>query len=334
MKLSVEFKPYRRDFKTPFQTSHGLWRIREGVILRISDEEGNSVYSEVCPLPSHGTEALDVALKLLVERIREGEFSSETINREFLGAPALRTGIEFGLLQLDGGLVSLPQSLCLVGVLPAGEKALDVLKELLEQGYTTFKWKMGVSAVNAEQEVCRKIFEMLPEGCVLRLDANGGLSLTETKQWLMFLENRPVEFLEQPMRVGQEFDMRELAKDYLVELALDESLGSFSDIKQLEAMWEGVFIVKPTILGDISAFLNWRKGSDRKLVYSSALETAIGVELGVRVAAGDEKNSFALGYGIGGLFGWDHFCHPLSREIFKAGDFKQEGFEKLWMDLG
>ncbi|MGB5916097.1 MAG: hypothetical protein WBG63_14630, partial [Phormidesmis sp.] len=60
--LSFEFRIYRRPFRQTIKTRHGVWKYREGIVLRLSDETGHVGFGEVAPLPWFGTETQAQAL--------------------------------------------------------------------------------------------------------------------------------------------------------------------------------------------------------------------------------------------------------------------------------
>ena len=54
MAYKFDFRPYRRRFKPPLQTNHGLWKVRDSIILRLANETGIS-YGEIAPLNWFGS---------------------------------------------------------------------------------------------------------------------------------------------------------------------------------------------------------------------------------------------------------------------------------------
>jgi O-succinylbenzoate synthase len=63
MFYQYDFRPYRRPFKRPLSTSHGTWNVREGIILRLSDETGRVGWGEIAPISWFGSETLEQALE-------------------------------------------------------------------------------------------------------------------------------------------------------------------------------------------------------------------------------------------------------------------------------
>ncbi len=57
-----EFRAYRRPFKRPLSTHHGVWDVREGIILCLRDETGRVGWGEIAPIPWFGSETIEQAL--------------------------------------------------------------------------------------------------------------------------------------------------------------------------------------------------------------------------------------------------------------------------------
>ena len=141
----------------------------------------------------------------------------------------------------------------------------------------------------------------LPEGTNLRLDANGGLTLTQAQRWLEICDRTTcinVEYLEQPLPVDQVDAMHQLSREYQTPLALDESVATLRQLKQYhEQGWQGVMVVKPAIAGypqNLRAFL---QSHSVDAVFSSVFETEIGRNAALKLAR-DCRNRRAVGFGI------------------------------------
>ena len=69
---------------------------------------------------------------------------------------------------------------------------------------------------------------------------------------LNYLEDKPIEFLEQPMPKGSEYDMNELQNRYRTPIALDESAIDLNELKTIDKSdWRGFLVIKPSFIGDV-----------------------------------------------------------------------------------
>src|SRR5688500_6181276 len=59
MRYRFQFRRHRLPFRVIFPTAHGPWGEREGVMVRLEDEDGNIGYGEAAPIPWFGTESVD-----------------------------------------------------------------------------------------------------------------------------------------------------------------------------------------------------------------------------------------------------------------------------------
>jgi O-succinylbenzoate synthase len=199
----------------------------------------------------------------------------------------------------------IPHSLTYSGLLSAGEGVLEQWRGLWEQGYRTFKWKIGVDAIAQELKIFHSLIQALPTPAKLRLDANGGLDYQQASLWLETCDNFPVniEFIEQPLPVEQFQQMLTLSQSYGTAIALDESVAT---LKQLTVAyqqgWRGIFVIKPGIVGYPSRLRQFCQQSKIDAVFSSVFETAIGRHAALQLAAELSHSDRAVGFGINHFF--------------------------------
>jgi O-succinylbenzoate synthase len=330
MRYQFKFRPYRRRFVRSLTTNHGKWDIREGIILRLTDETLRVGWGEIAPISWFGSETLEQALDFC--RQLPEEITDEIIFSIPDELPACQFGFESAWemgsrgaeernLNLSSALHSLPYS----GLLPAGEAALNQWEKLWQQEYRTFKWKIGVYAIAHELEIFESLIQTLPAFTKLRLDANGGLSYKEANLWLRTCDNLKangelpleIEFIEQPLPVEQFQEMLELSTSYETAIALDESVATLRQLATCyQQGWRGIFVIKPGIVGSPSRLRRFCHQHQIDTVFSSVFETAIGRLAALQIAAELSRNNRAIGFGI------DHF-------------FEQEEtwFQTLWNDL-
>ncbi|MEH2106948.1 o-succinylbenzoate synthase [Nostoc sp.] len=348
-----EFRPYQRRFLRSLTTNHGNWDIREGIILRLTDESGKVGWGEIAPISWFGSETLEQALDFC--RQLPAEITDEIIFSIPDELPACQFGFESAWEwgsgkwgnkklhpQADGvfghrewgighgeevtnAQCPMPHAQSFSGLLPAGEAALNQWEALWQQGYRTFKWKIGVDAIAHELKIFESLIHTLPAFTKLRLDANGGLTYEEANLWLWTCDNLKanpevpleIEFIEQPLPVEQFQQMLELSTSYETAIALDESVATLGQlIACYQQGWRGIFVIKPGIVGSPSRLRKFCHQYQIDTVFSSVFETAIARLAALQLAVELSRNNRAIGFGI------DHF-------------FEQEEtwLQSLWNDL-
>ncbi|WP_341732581.1 o-succinylbenzoate synthase [Microcoleus sp. EPA2] len=317
MLYQFQFQTYHRKFKRPLQTSHGVWDMRSGIILRLTDEKGQIRWGEIAPLSWFGSESFDQALDFCTSL--PTNISEETIFAISSELPACQFGFESALSNSYSGSASIlheAENSRYSGLLPAGKTALSALQTLWKQGFRTFKWKIGVAAIDEELQVFQQLIEAMDDlgdrdPAFLRLDANGGLNYSQAETWLNTGDNLlknpnlsvKIEFLEQPLPVSQFDKMLALSAVYKTPIALDESVANLDRIQECyEGGWRGIFVIKPAILGSPSQLRKFCEIHPIDAVFSSVFETQIGRQAALNLALELFPNSRALGFGTDDWF--------------------------------
>ncbi|MEG4317570.1 MULTISPECIES: o-succinylbenzoate synthase [unclassified Microcoleus] len=319
MLYKFDFRTYQRNFKRPLQTSHGIWDVREGIILRLVDKNGRIGWGEIAPLSWFGSETFDQALKFCQQL--PANISSEMIFAISSKLPACQFGFESAwenLTEVIGNALrqdKIPKKIC-SGLLPAGETALQVLPMLWLEGYRTFKWKIGVAAIEEELTIFQQLIAGMDDLCdrqkpLLRLDANGGLTYSQAEKWLEACDSvkatpdfaAEIEFLEQPLAIAQFQEMVRLNATYATPIALDESAANLDRIQECYTQgWRGIFVIKPAIGGSPSQLRKFCQTHNIDAVFSSVFETKIGRQAALNLATELYPNNKALGFGTDSWF--------------------------------
>jgi O-succinylbenzoate synthase len=229
-------------------------------------------------------------------------------------------------------------------LLPAGRAALALIEPGAEIGFRVFKWKVGVGDVADELAMLDDACARLPNGGKLRLDANGAWDRRTAERWLERCAERPVEFVEQPCfaEVAQGATERRktedllmgLANDFPTPLALDESLIGAQDVTRwLGRGWPGYYIVKPSLLADAAGALAALEKARARVVFSSALETAIGAKAALRHAFAWRGTVFALGFGVWPLFADLRHDGPAAAPFLRWPEVQRIDEEAAWNAL-
>jgi O-succinylbenzoate synthase len=81
----------------------------------------------------------------------------------------------------------------------------------------------------------------------------------------------------------------------------------------LGAGWPGVYVVKPSLLSDPGAALERLATAKASVIFSSALETALGARAALRLAFEWNGSRRAIGFGVWPLFADTRFDELIRR---------------------
>lgn len=371
MRFRFQFRRYRLPFRAVVRTAHGPWSAREGIIVRLEDvsEGGTGAvgFGEAAPIPWFGTETADAAeaeCRRLGEWIEEGAIETVTPGMVCL-RHALATARE-EVLAANTAERTRPEvtTIGVAALLPAGRAALEQVAMKAEGGFRIFKWKVGVADLADELALLDDVCAALPSGAKLRLDANGAWDRRRAERWLERCADRPIEYVEQPCFAEakhgetQQRKMDDvllgLAGDYPTPIALDESLIGEADLERwIGAGWPGVYVIKPALFADVRAALERLSRAKANVVFSSALETAVGAKAALRAAfawkeppraangavqetatrATNPPPRRALGFGVWPLFADMQFDGPMTAPFLRFEDVTRIDPANIWNAL-
>lgn len=154
--------------------------------------------------------------------------------------------------------------------------------------------------------------EMGPEGRV-RVDANGGWNLDEAERALHALAEFDLEYVEQPCATIDDLaQLRDRLSDWDLPIAADESVRKASDpLAVARAGAADLIVVKAQPLGGIARALGIVAEAGLPAVVSSALDTSIGLSMGVALAAALPDLPYDCGLGTASLLAADVTATPL-----------------------
>ena len=183
------------------------------------------------------------------------------------------------------------------GTIPALDDEVELARIVDSYpGATTFKIKVGS---NAQEDIARiNIIRSLRPGAKIRLDANGLLSVDQTVSLLQLAGE--IEYIEQPCATLEE--LRELKKRIDVKIVGDEVLRKAKNPFAVDL--EGAIdylMLKVQPLGGIARAHQLAEHHKLPVVVSSALESAVGINYGLILAASFESMKFDCGLGTGSL---------------------------------
>ena len=163
-------------------------------------------------------------------------------------------------------------------------------------GVTTFKVKVGS---NASEDIARiNVLRSLRPNAKLRIDANGLLSVEQAVSLLQLVGD--IEYIEQPCATVEE--LRELKKRVDVKIVGDELLRKAKDPFAIDLSGAVDYLMlKVQPLGGIKRAHQLAQHHKLPVVVSSALESAVGINYGLTLAASFEDMNFDCGLGTGSL---------------------------------
>ena len=156
---------------------------------------------------------------------------------------------------------------------------------------------------------------MGPEGRI-RLDANGGWSVDAAERAVHALAEFDLEYLEQPCASVPELaDLRERIADWDIAVAADESVRKADDpVAVARAGAADLIVVKAQPLGGVRRALEIVADAGLPAVVSSALDTSVGIAMGVALAAALPDLDYDCGLGTASLLAADVTTTPLRPE--------------------
>jgi O-succinylbenzoate synthase len=188
------------------------------------------------------------------------------------------------------------------------------IEELMRsyQGVKTFKVKVGR---NLNEDVARvaRVFSNAPKAAI-RVDVNGLWSVDEalTHLYAYYEEIGPLEYVEQPCATVEE--LRELKSKIKIPLriAADEVIRKSADPFAVDLTDAAdLVMLKVQPLGGIQRSLEIAAHHGLPVVVSSALESAIGIEYGLDLAASISDLTHDCGLATGSLLASDVAAHQI-----------------------
>ncbi len=310
-------------FKKPARTSRDTLTEKPTWFIEARHPDGRKGMGECSLIPGLSPEHPLRALRALQSVVESGELNPDAIPDH---QPAVRFAVETALVDLltpgERVLFDVPFSRGEVGLpingliwMDGAESMLLQAQSLLEQGYTTLKWKVGTLPFEEELELVQAIRGLSPDA-VLRVDANGAFSQPE-KGWtslskLEALAAHGLHSIEQPLKPGNWKEMSELVQRSPLAIALDEELIGLNTTALRRGMLDLIkpqfLVLKPSLIGGFREANHWIDlASEVGAAWwaTSALESNIGLNAIAQWTADavlEEQRVLPQGLGTGSLF--------------------------------
>jgi O-succinylbenzoate synthase len=210
------------------------------------------------------------------------------------------------------------------GTIPALNDPLDIEKIVDSfPGVDTFKVKVGE---NLPEDIARlaRVRTLRPKAKV-RIDVNGNWDVaTAVTNLRAIYENiGPLDYVEQPCATVEE--LRELKQKLKLDIKIagDEVLRKAADPFAVDLVGAvDIVMLKVQPLGGIARAHKLAKHHNLPVVISSALESAVGINFGLILAASIPEMNFDCGLGTGSLLGANVGQLPIVNGEIQITDFE------------
>jgi O-succinylbenzoate synthase len=210
------------------------------------------------------------------------------------------------------------------GTIPALNDPLDIEKIVDSfPGVDTFKVKVGE---NLPEDIARlaRVRTLRPKAKV-RIDVNGNWDVaTAVNNLRAIYENiGPLDYVEQPCATVEE--LRELKQKLKLDIKIagDEVLRKAADPFAVDLVGAvDIVMLKVQPLGGIARAHKLAKHHNLPVVISSALESAVGINYGLILAASIPEMNFDCGLGTGSLLGANVGQLPIVNGEIQITDFE------------
>lgn len=330
MKITgVSWQGFAVPFHHPYFTSSGRASTRHGLLLTLRTDAGLEGTGEASPMGTGSRKAIrEMAsdLEHVSSKIVDMELTTPEEWPSLEVPTELHFGIETALLDIAG-----KASKSSVTDLQSGKSrsipvnALIAVKEpeiawaqarnLVSEGFTTLKVKVGVGNSEHDRKLVSGIREMVGPDVRLRLDPNQAWGVKDSINNINKLAQYNIEYVEQPIPANDIEGLRQVRGEVGVPIAVDEAIETVEDLHRLlEAEAADVFIIKAGRLGGLSAAgdamrIVWQEG--KKVVVASSLELGIGMSASIHLAATLPSHPLAHGLATGRLLKSDLLFRPI-----------------------
>jgi O-succinylbenzoate synthase len=211
-------------------------------------------------------------------------------------------------------------SVAINGTIPALNEPAD-LKRVVDSfpGVSSFKVKVGNDLAKDLARV--NVIRNLQPQAKIRIDVNGLWSVDQAEAFLSAVGD--IEYVEQPCATIEE--LRELKSRTSVKIVGDEVLRKAADPFAIDFTGAiDYLMLKVQPLGGIKRAHALAEHHNLPVVVSSALESAIGINYGLTLAASFETMNFNCGLGTGSLLAADVAHLPIVDGKIEITEFEPQ----------
>jgi len=306
---SFELYKFQIPLKFPLKIADEELTFREGLILKISDENSNHGFGEISPLPGFHKETLTQVteqIKKYFSIILKAEFPQDIdlINNGIYSwfkdldlYPTVQFGFEAALISLFaeqnqistieylGGFIN--KHIEINALLSGSSKQIiEKTGQYLSDGFTVFKLKVGRNKIEEDVELVNEIDNLIKGKAKLRLDANQAWSLEDSIQFFQNIKIDNLEYIEEPIKNLKK--LPQLLNVLNIPIALDENVLNISKISKNHLSQIRAIVIKPTVIGGIEKSLKLiRFAEDNGIapVISDTFQSGVGLSILISIAS-------------------------------------------------
>jgi len=182
-------------------------------------------------------------------------------------------------------------------------------------GCRTVKVKVAERGQRLTDDVARvrEVRRLLGATGRIRIDANGSWNVDEAEHAVHLLAEFDLEYVEQPCSSVEELGQLRARVKYMgIPVAADESVRKASDpLAVVRAGAADLLVFKAPPLGGVTAALALARDAALPVIVSSALDTSVGISMGLHLAGGLAELDYDCGLGTAALLGADVTATPL-----------------------
>ena len=316
---SARLYKYTLPFKQPLVLKHITLNHREGLILILENDQGQTGISEISPLPGFSRETLETAL-LNTTMILDNILTSDTFKPSSdpdeahgweenpVNSVAL-FGVEMAILSLLANMNAVLPGDIILGDTSArvpingliGGSLSDWVPEAekaIQAGYNTLKIKVGRINSVLEARGILEIRKSIGPDIKLRLDANRSWDIPTAVEFGKIVESSDIEYIEEPLK--EVIDLPRFFDDCGVPFAFDETMYHIVDPSISFDSYTGLkaLVLKPTLIASTSkliALVNQAHEKGVSAVISSSYESDVGLSILAQLAGSISGESLAVG---------------------------------------
>ena len=289
--------------KYPLQISRGVHDKSVNLFVELI-RDGITAWGECAPGKTEGASSIDIAEKSLLDFIESGisSLSIYEVNkkaRDLNIAPCAFAALDIALwdwkakksrLSLNN-ILGLPKP-CTPTSITIGINPPDVIKERIEKLISNkeiraLKIKLGSpEGIEFDKQIYDQVIQSTKNCNIsIRVDANGGWSLNDAKTMIKWLADRKAEYIEQPLKEGDEDNLKYLFKGRPLPIIIDESCRFSEDVVRHSEYVDGVNLklMKCGGITEALKILNTAKSFGLKTMIGCMSESSIAISAGASI---------------------------------------------------